>query len=96
MKTGNIEILQTGNFFKDWKKVEKKVVRTAEQICGIKKRQTNDWLAGHMEELQKLLEKRKEASRVRNEQKRLYNLNQFMRNEQAFNYAVEHLKTVRN
>ena len=49
-----------------------------------------------MEELQKLIEERKEALRVRNEQKRMYNLNQFMRNEQAFNYVVEHLKTVRN
>ena len=61
VKTGNIEILQTGNVFKDWKKVEKGVVLTAEQVCGIKKRQTNDWLAGHMEELQKLIEERKEA-----------------------------------
>ena len=96
VKTENIEIQQTGNVFKDWKKVEKEVVRTAKQVCGIKKRQTNDWLASHMEELQKLIEERKEASRVRNEQKRLYNLNQSMRNEQAFNYAVEHLKTARN
>ena len=96
VKTGNIEIQQTGNVFKDWKKVEKGVVRTAEQVCGIKKRKTNDWLTSHMEELQKLLEERKEASRVRNEQKRLYNLNQSMRNEQAFNYAVEHFKTVKN
>ena len=64
VKTGNIEIQQTGNVFKDWKKVEKRVVRTAEQVCGIKKRQTNDWLAGHMEELQKLIEERKETLRV--------------------------------
>ena len=71
VKTGNIEIQQTGNVFKDWKKVEKGVVHTAEQVCGIKKRKTNDWLAGHSEELQKLLEERKEALRVRNEQKRL-------------------------
>ena len=28
VKTGNIEIQQTGNLFKDWKKVEKGVVRT--------------------------------------------------------------------
>ena len=49
-----------------------------------------------MKELQKLIEERKEALRVRNEQKRLYNLNQSMRNEHAFNYAVKHLKTVRN
>ena len=48
VKTGNIEIQKTGNFFKKWKKVEKGVMRTAEQVCGIKKRQTNDWLAGHM------------------------------------------------
>ena len=95
VKTGNIETQQTRNVFKNWKKVEKGVVRTTEQVCGIKKRQTNDWLTGHMEELQKLVKERKEASKVGNEQKRLYNLNQSMRNEQAFNYAVEHLKTVR-
>ena len=87
VKTRNIEIQQTSNVFKDWKKLEKGVVSTAEQVCGIKKRQTNDWLTGHMEEFQKL--ERKEALRVRNEQKRLYDLNQSMRNEQVFNYAVE-------
>ena len=72
------------------------MVRTAEQVCGIKKRQTNDWLTGHTEELQKLLKKQKETLRVRNEQKRLYDLNQSRRNDQAFNYAVKHFKTVKN
>ena len=76
--------------------VHSKKVGVLMNLDEIKKRQTNDWLAGHIEELQKLVEERKEALRVRNEQKRLYNLNQSMRNEQAFNYAVEHLKTVRN
>ena len=48
VKTGNIEIQQTGNVFKHWKEVQKGVVRTAKQLCVIKKGQTNDWLAGHM------------------------------------------------
>ena len=96
MKTGYIEIQQTGNVFKDWKKWEKGVVSTAEQVCGIKKRQTSDWLTVHTEEFQKLLEERKEALKARNKQKRLYELNQPMSNKQVFRHAVEHLKTVRN
>ena len=50
VRTGDIEKHQTGNVFKDWKKLEKAVVRTVKQVCGIKKRQNNDWLKGHMEE----------------------------------------------